>query len=50
VPLMESMVKDHLAAFLAVLVLVFLAIGVWAAAKRRRRVVVVAGEADSLQE
>jgi len=41
VPLMESVVKDHLAAFLGGLVLIFAAIGVWAVMKRRRRVVVV---------
>jgi len=41
VPLMETVVKDHLAAFLSGLVLVFAAIAVWAVAKRRKRVVVV---------
>jgi membrane protein YqaA with SNARE-associated domain len=41
VPLMETMVKDHLAAFLSGLVLIFAAIGVWAVLKRRRRVTVV---------
>jgi membrane protein YqaA with SNARE-associated domain len=49
VPLVEAGVRDHLALFLGGLVLVFLAIGVWAVLKRRKRVE-VAGEADSLQE
>jgi len=49
VPLVEAAVRDHLAAFLGGLVLVFLAIGVWAVLKRRKRVEVT-DEADSLQE
>jgi len=37
VPLMETVVKEHLAAFLGGLVLVFAAIGFWAVARRRNR-------------
>ena len=37
VPLVESAVRDHLPLFLGGLVLVFLAIGVWAVLKRRKR-------------
>jgi hypothetical protein len=38
---LEAVVKEHLAAFLSGLVLVFAAIGVWAVMKRRKRVEVV---------
>jgi membrane protein YqaA with SNARE-associated domain len=37
VSLIGDMVKDHLSVFLGVLVLIFLAIGVWAVMKHRRR-------------
>ena len=49
VPLVEEAVRGHLALFLCGLALVFLAIGVWAVLKRRRRVEVVE-EADPLRE
>ncbi len=37
VPLMTEMVKEHLALFLGILVLIFAAIGLWALLKRRKR-------------
>jgi len=40
VPLMEAVMKEHLAAFLGGLVLAFAGIAVWAVVKRRKRVAV----------
>ena len=49
VPLVEAVVRDHLALFLGGLVLVFLAIAVWAVLRRRKRAE-IPDEADSLRK